>query len=860
MLMMPADQLQLSRYGLLDEFLIKLLGSRRKEASCLSHAVDLRFGFHMASLRGCDLRMLVAVVCGLLTTVVFGLGVWRTVIRIQKEISPSSPNIPTDLCKNGGSWMNGRCICTNEWRGLRCTISRLLDNTLSITVKAAQRKTLFLTKFQWEDMDIPGKRVARTLKIGKPMATRLCSFNATGEITLGKVNTLNCNETLEDLAKKVQNATNIDSISADAQILTSVASTLNSDDISFAADVATQLLDTSRNISHEAQKNALTTVSQLLDAKETVFEEAATKNQSAFTTLVEQMETFSVNGNQSVVEPNIVIQSVAFSEEFTDKPTSVRFSVVRGSSKSFDAGSTYVEKNVNSLNMKEQTEIQILLSTSNNKSTQCGFVVYQNNKFFQSKTFKTHPEFSQKIISSTTREDEENQITSVGRVFRQTEENEANQSTFVDMAVKPDYNSTKFEIYSYACVYWNLSMNDWDTYGCHKSNSTDQVLQCRCNHTTNFAVLMSFKRKYEYPESLHILSKVGCGLSITGLVLTIIFQILTRNGRKTSVTWVLVSLCTSMLIFNLLFVFGIENSNKKNNTQSELGNKENKMLKSDRIPTTPNPKCTVIAALLHYFLLVTFTWTGLSATQLYFLLIRTMKPLPRYFILFVSLVGWGVPAIVVAVTVGTTYAVSQDPDWELEYREEKFCWLKSIHDDSLAKSPFFWSFIMPVTIILIGNVAIFIIITVKVMWKNNQNLTSTKKFSHLKKIISTMSIAVIFGITWILGYLMLIEDDSMFVFSYIFCLFNSTQGLQIFILHTVRTKIFQSEACKVLKLISSSVQRVKLRQLSMPAPLRLNLRMYNMLRVFPTLNERFRLLDPSVITEETTIDESSSEN
>lgn len=53
---------------------------------------------------------------------------------------------------------------------------------------------------------------------------------------------------------------------------------------------------------------------------------------------------------------------------------------------------------------------------------------------------------------------------------------------------------------------------------------------------------------------------------------------------------------------------------------------------------------------------------------------------------------------------------------------------------------------------------------------------STKKVSSLKKIFSTLSIAVVFGVTWILAYAMLINnDDIRIVFSYIFCLFNTTQ-------------------------------------------------------------------------------------
>ena len=111
-----------------------------------------------------------------------------------------------------------------------------------------------------------------------------------------------------------------------------------------------------------------------------------------------------------------------------------------------------------------------------------------------------------------------------------------------------------------------------------------------------------------------------------------------------SVTWVLVSLCASMLIFNLFFVFGIENSNKNIKTSnSETNNTDlsnNVMLRQDTVVIS-NPRCTAIAILLHYFGLATFVWMGLSAAQLYFLLIRTMKPLPQHFILFNSLIGWG---------------------------------------------------------------------------------------------------------------------------------------------------------------------------------------------------------------------------
>ncbi|XP_010840259.1 PREDICTED: probable G-protein coupled receptor 128 [Bison bison bison] len=784
----------------------------------------------MASSHVCNLRVLVAVVCGLLTAVVLGLGIWRLVIRIQRGTVTSTSSTPIEFCKNGGTRQNGRCICPEEWKGLRCTIINFCENS---------------TYGRFTFNRIPVGRYGSSLQVcdkstlnaGNPLAVRQCSLNENGEIELQNVMIGNCNQTLETLENQIVNiSTQSQNISNEAQILTSNASNLTPENIMSATRVVGQIFNTSRNASSEAKKVAVTTVSQLLDASEDVFQRAATAADSddTFSTLIEQMETYSLSlSDQPVVEPNIAIQSVNVYSGGNEGSTGVLFTVLKGTSNSLTPGSTRVNVDVDKLNPNEQTELQLLLNTSKTNVKACGFVVYQNNKLFQSKTFITKSDFSQKIVSS------------------KTDENVEDQSASVEMVFNPRYNRTEFQLHSYACVYWNFSMKDWDTHGCHKQEGTDGFLHCHCNHTTNFAVLMSFKKKYKYPESLDVFSTFGCALSIVGLALTIIFQIGTRKVRKTSVTWVLVSLCVSMLIFNLFFVFGIENSNKNIKTSnSETNNTDlssNVMLRQDTVVIS-NPKCTAIAILLHYFGLATFVWMGLSAAQLYFLLIRTMKPLPQHFILFNSLIGWGVPAIVVALTVGIICSQNgNNSQWELDYRQEEICWLATQGSSGLIASPLLWSFIVPVTLIIISNIVMFIIIVVKVLWKNNQNLTSTKKVSSLKKILSTLSVAVVFGITWILAYFMLTDnDDIRLIFSYIFCVFNTTQGLQIFILYTVRTKIFQSKASEVLKSLSSTAGRVKV----LPSKPRLHVRMYNMIRSFPALNERFRLLEPSTFSEE----------
>lgn len=64
-----------------------------------------------------------------------------------------------------------------------------------------------------------------------------------------------------------------------------------------------------------------------------------------------------------------------------------------------------------------------------------------------------------------------------------------------------------------------------------------------------------------------------------------------------------------------------------------------------------------------------------------------------------------------------------------------------------------------------------------------------KKDSLVKKMTATISIVVVLGITWTIGYLMLIshEETNLF-FSYAFCIFNATQVKYLAILRlTIQT-------------------------------------------------------------------------
>uniref|UniRef100_H0VG19 Adhesion G protein-coupled receptor G7 n=1 Tax=Cavia porcellus TaxID=10141 RepID=H0VG19_CAVPO len=640
----------------------------------------------MAVCSTCNIRVLVVIVCGLLTVIISGLTIWRTVVKIRGDTS-------VEFCKNGGTWANGRCTCTEEWKGLRCTIANFCENS---TYKNFTFNRIPVGRYgpSLETCD------KNTLNAGNPIAIRLCNLSLYGEMQLENATIGNCNQNLATLEQQIDNiAIDSKNISTEAQILTSDASKLTPENIISATNVVGQIFNESRNA--DAKKTAVTTLSQLLDASENVFQTAAaTNNSDTFAMLIEQIENYSLTlGNELIEEPNVAIRSVNLTS------TSVRFSVEK-SNDGLVSYSTHEEANVDGLNPHKETELQILVNTNTNNNA-CGFVVYQNNKLFQSKTFISRSDFSQKIISAKVKD----------------------QSASVKMVFSPKYNQREFQFNSYACVYWNFVKKDWDTYGCFKDQTIENFLGCHCNHTTNFAVLMTFKKNCKYAEPLDVLSLIG---------------------------------------------FSSEYSDSK--------------VKGNRVPL-----------------------------------------------------------IIVGVTMLTVHFQSYSC-WELQYRQEEICWLAISNDNNFMTNSFLWSFMIPITIILIGNIVTFGIIVVKVLWKNNPNLTSTKRISTLRKIIGTLSMAVVLGITWILAYFMLISNDNIRnVFSILFCIFNTTQGLQIFIFYTVRTKIFQSEASKILKSLFSSIGKMKLQP---PLSPRIHLRMYNLIRSLPSIRERFMFLEPSVETEE----------
>uniref|UniRef100_A0A8C3B2J3 Adhesion G protein-coupled receptor G7 n=1 Tax=Cairina moschata TaxID=8855 RepID=A0A8C3B2J3_CAIMO len=724
-------------------------------------------------------RILIAVACCVVTLTLWSLCAWQLIIKFHTEITENV--VPPCFCRNGGICQDGACVCPDEWIGLLCDIANFCEastytyNNSEGDIKNLTFERIIVGKYGSSNE----KCEPHTANGNSSIAIRLCFRN--GIIpTLEEPSVQNCNENLDSLASQVETADSsaVLEIAKTTQILTAVPDQLTTQNISAAMNISVQILK-KPNISDDPQASntVVATVSQLLDAKETEFSSDLVNVTSRLTKTIEE---FSLMSN--ITQTNIAVQSVPLMLN----SSAILFLAQRDETPgNYQTTKLEIQKDATGLNDELGTEVQILLNITSNSSSinrRAGFVLYQNDKLFQSKTYLSHSNFSKQIVS--------------GNI-------DGGTASGVEIAFNPKYNTSKFLLHDYACVFWDYAVNDWNTAGCTKERG--QFLRCKCNHTTHFAVLMAFQINYKYAKPLECISYIGVGLSIAGLVITILFQIFTRKTRKSSVTWMLVSLCSSMLTFNIIFISGIENQNARNHSSNTSGSEQqystyyttnNTLLKSDMVDPPEDSWCMAVAVLLHYFLLATFMWTAVNCVQLYLLLIRAMKPLPGNFIVTMSVIGWGIPAVVVAVTLGATYREGK----ALNYRQEEFCWLAALDQDQnfSIKKPMLWSFLLPVALILLFNIIIFIKIIVSVIWKENKDLTRNKKDSFTGKITSTISIVVVLGITWTTGYFMLInQEETSLVFSYVFCILNATQGIQICILYTFRSPIFKKKVSKM---------------------------------------------------------------
>nr|KAG5695742.1 hypothetical protein BaRGS_004487 [Batillaria attramentaria] len=104
------------------------------------------------------------------------------------------------------------------------------------------------------------------------------------------------------------------------------------------------------------------------------------------------------------------------------------------------------------------------------------------------------------------------------------------------------------------------------------------------------------------------------------------------------------------------------------------------------------------------------------------------------------------------------------------------CWLTG--------TAFYAAFVGPVCLILLLNLVSFVLVLRVILGLTDNKQETSQAAQKLRRAIG---VVVLLGLTWVFG-LLSIEDTSQIVFNYLFAVFNSLQGLFIFLFYCVFNK------------------------------------------------------------------------
>ncbi|NXT44959.1 AGRG6 protein, partial [Pelecanoides urinatrix] len=328
------------------------------------------------------------------------------------------------------------------------------------------------------------------------------------------------------------------------------------------------------------------------------------------------------------------------------------------------------------------------------------------------------------------------------------------------------------------CVFWDMNKNGgnggWNPEGCQvdaESNENETV--CLCNHLTHFGILMDLQRTVTQIDSqntkvLTFITYIGCGISAIFSAATLLTYIAFEKLRRDYPSKILMNLSTALLFLNLIFLL-------------------DGWIASFDI----DGLCIAVAALLHFFLLATFTWMGLEAVHMYIALVKVFNTYIRRYILKFCIIGWGLPALVIAIVLASANTSASHVYGKELYGKDAngqggddFCWIKNEVVFYVTCAGYFG-------IMFLMNVAMFIVVMVQICGRNGKRTNRSLKEEILRNLRSVVSLTFLLGMTW--GFAFFAWGPLTLPFLYLFSIFNSLQGLFIFVFHCAMKENVQKQ-------------------------------------------------------------------
>nr|XP_026691118.1 neurogenic locus Notch protein-like isoform X4 [Ciona intestinalis] len=286
--------------------------------------------------------------------------------------------------------------------------------------------------------------------------------------------------------------------------------------------------------------------------------------------------------------------------------------------------------------------------------------------------------------------------------------------------------------------------------------------RCHCRRVTTFACLIKHV-EFGSQEALSLVSKIGCGLSIVGVVATFLIYITIKSLRDRKPSLYLLNICVCLFIIYVTFLVGVPAIETKTG-------------------------CDVATIFLQFSLLAFWFWTGANAYNLYNMLVNVFGGGDDLATCKVVTVCYISPMIIVAANVIATIFTTDlskdlsDPDFISGYRLNNMCWLREYS--------LYFGFILPMGLILLACIIIFIVVMIKLTVKRKKVQSTAKENGVRQGLLFAVVLCSSMGLAWVFGILMLASDNPKYVevMSWLFTIFNASQGITIFYLNCLRQK------------------------------------------------------------------------
>ncbi|XP_054104706.1 adhesion G protein-coupled receptor G3 isoform X2 [Callithrix jacchus] len=306
---------------------------------------------------------------------------------------------------------------------------------------------------------------------------------------------------------------------------------------------------------------------------------------------------------------------------------------------------------------------------------------------------------------------------------------------------------------TFTCVFWDATKGptgDWASEGCSTEVGPEGTV-CRCDHLTFFALLLRPILDQSTVQILTRISQGGCGVSMIFLAFTIVLYAVLRLSQQRfkseDAPKIHVALSGSLLLLNLAFLITVGSGSKGSDAT-----------------------CWARGAVYHYFLLCVFTWMGLEAFHLYLLAVRVFNTYFGHYFLKLSLVGWGLPALMI---IGTGSANSYGL-YTIRDRENRtsleLCWFR----DGTAKYALYITVHGYFLITFLFGGVVLALVTWKIFTLSSTTAVK-ERGQNWKKVLTLLGLSSLVGVTWGLAILTPLGLSTV----YIFALFNSLQGVFI---------------------------------------------------------------------------------